>query len=366
MPSSMDEARQHERDAGGDGRAAAPWRIYDLLRVLALAGSCVLAIWLIGDVLMVVFAAVLLATILHGIARLLGRVLPLPYWACLLLVVAAIAAALAGLVALAGPGMVAQASALREALGQQAQNLHGRLTRTGWGQAVLQQVPQSLGGDKPADEGGHLPTGLARSVAGAVSSAFGLFGTLAVVVIAGLYLAASPATYVNGVLRLVPERHRPRAKHLAQAMGRALWMWSAGQALDMLVVGILSGLGLWVIGVPLAMVLGVVAALFNFVPYIGAIVGAVPAVILAFSVGEAAGLETIGLYLVIQGFEGNVMAPLIQKRAVDLPPGLTILSQTLFGAILGVPGLIFATPLTAAITAGAGVMTAPLREEDEV
>ena len=226
-------------------------------------------------------------------------------------------------------------------------------------------MPTSLGGDKQGG-GEGVPSGFAGSVAGFLGSAFGLFGTLAVVVIAGLYLAGAPGTYVNGALRLVPVAHRHKAKALCVEAGKALWAWSAGQALDMLVVGVLSGVGLWVIGVPLALVLGVLAGLFNFVPYIGAIIGAIPAVVIAFSVGSTAGLETIGLYLVIQGFEGNVMAPLIQKQAVHLPPGLTILSQTAFGAILGVPGLIFATPLTAAILAVMTKATTPLDPEDEV
>ena len=226
-------------------------------------------------------------------------------------------------------------------------------------------MPQSLGGDKEGGSAG-VPSGFAGSVAGFIGSAFGLFGTLAVVVIAGLYLAAAPGTYVNGVIRLVPEHYRPAAKEFLVAAGSALSAWSAGQALDMLVVGLLSGVGLWFIGVPLALVLGVVAALFNFVPYIGAIVGAIPAVIIAFSVSSSAGVETIALYLVIQGFEGNVMAPLIQKQAVHLPPGLTILSQTAFGAILGIPGLIFATPLTAALLAVMGKATKPVAQQEKV
>ena len=134
----------------------------------------------------------------------------------------------------------------------------------------------------------------------------------------------------------------------------------------MAVVGTLSGVGLWLIGVPLALVLGIVAGLMNFVPYIGAIAGSIPAVILAFSVGSTQGLETIGLYLVIQGFEGNVMAPLIQRRAVDLPPALTILAQTAFGSILGISGLIFATPLTAVLLAVMEKATTPLDAKDKV
>lgn len=341
-------------------------RIYDLLRLALAATAVIIAVWLLSEVLTVVFAAALLAVILHGVANLLHRATRLPYWAALTIVAVGILALLGGLIALAGPGLSEQATKLREALGTQAHGLHDRLSQSQWGRLALQHVPESLGGDKFGGGAPNVPTGLAGSVVGFVGTAFGLFGSLAVVVIAGLYLAAAPGTYVNGALRLVPLHHRAKAKELCVAAGHALWSWSAGQALDMLVVGILSGVGLWLIGVPLAFVLGVVAGLFNFVPYIGAIVGAIPAVIIAFSVGSSQGLETVALYLVIQGFEGNVMAPIIQKQAAHLPPGLTILSQTAFGAVLGVAGLIFATPLTAALLAVMTKVTTPLDDGEKV
>ena len=347
-----------------DSRADILLRLYRLARLVVAATAIILAIWLLSDVLTVVFAAALFAVILHGLASLLHRHLKLPYWLALLIVVAVLLVAFAGLAAIAGPGLADQAAALRKALSDQDRSVHDRLSQSHWGRLVLGQIPASFGGDKQGS--GGMPTGFASSLAGFLGSAFGIFGTLFVVVIAGLYLAASPATYLNGALRLVPPVKRPMAKDLCLEAGKALWAWSAGQALDMLVVGILSGLGLWVIGVPLALVLGVVAGLFNFVPYIGAIIGAVPAIIIAFSVGSQQGLETLALYAVIQAFEGNVMAPLIQRRAVDLPPGLTILSQTAFGSILGIPGLIFATPLTAALLAVMAKATLPLEEAEEI
>ena len=347
-----------------DPRAVVLERIYDLLRLVVAAIAIGVAVWLFSDMLTVVFAAALLAVILHGAAALLRRYAALPYWAALTIVVLLLLVLLVGFGFVAGPGLSHQATQLRSALGSQAQRLQDRLSQSDWGRLVLEQVPTWAGGKK--ESGTTMPSGLAGSVVGYLNSALGLLGTLVVVLIAALYLAAAPATYINGGLRLVAVRHRPKAKALCQAAGAALWAWSAGQALDMLVVGLLSGFGLWAIGVPLAMVLGVVAGVMNFVPYIGAITGAVPAVIIAFSLGTTQGLETIALYVVIQGFEGNVMAPLIQKRAVDLPPGLTILAQTAFGAILGIPGLIFATPLTAAILAMMTKATTPLGPDDSV
>ena len=340
-------------------------RLYNLLVLVAATVAVVVAIWLLGDVLMVVFAASLLAVILYGTSSLLSRVTGLPHWAALALVCLVILGLLVALGFYAGPGLGEEIGQLRETLRGQVTSLSGRLSQSSWGRFILGQLPTSLGGTKQATAN-TLPISLAGSVAGYLTSAVGLFGTLAVVLITAVYLAASPATYVNGALRLVPPRHRLKVGEALRAAGHALWFWSAGQAIDMVVVGVLSGVGLWVIGVPLALVLGVLAGLCNFVPYIGALAGAVPAVLIAFSVGWTQGIETVALYLVIQGFEGNVMAPLIQKRAVNLPPGLTILSQTTFGAILGLPGLIFATPLMAAILAVMNKVTPPLAPAEKI
>jgi len=365
------DARAAEGEPAANA-AAAPSGIYRLLRLALAATAVLLALWLLKGVLTVVFAAALLAVVLHGLARLLHRWTRLPFGVSLALVVLILLGLLAGFVLLAGPGLVDQAVKLRQALGQQTSGLHDRLQGSHLGRVVLQQIPASLGGSGGGgnggggQQGGSLPSGLASSLLGFVGSAFGLAGTLVVVVMAALYFAAAPGTYANGTLRLVAQPYRAEARKLMLAAGSALWAWSAGQALDMLVVGLLTGLGLWLIGVPLAFVLGTIAGLANFVPYIGAITGAIPAALIAFSVSSTTGLETVALVALVQGFEGNVLAPLIQKRAVELPPGLTILSQTAFGAILGLPGLIFATPLTAALVAVMGQATKPLDKADRV
>ena len=340
-------------------------RIYGLLKLVVATTALILVIWLLHEVLVVVFAAALLAVILHGIADLLQRLTKLPYWAALVIVVLTLISLIIGLGFVAGPGLSDEVVKLRQALTEQTRGLHDRLAQTQWGKLILEQVPAQAGGDRTGSVPG-VPTGLAGSVAGALGSAFGLFGALAVVLIAGIYLAAAPSSYANGILRLVAVRYRSRARDLLVVAGTTLWAWSAGQALDMLVVGIVSFLGLWFIGVPLALVLGVLAGLMNFVPYIGAIIGAIPAVIIAFSVGSSQGLEVLALYAVLQAFEGYVMAPMIQNRAVHLPPGLTILSQTFFGVALGIPGLIFATPITAALLAVMQKATPPLAEHDKV
>ena len=100
---------------------------------------------------------------------------------------------------------------------------------------------------------------------------------------------------------------------------------------------------------PLAGELATIATLFNFVPYIGAICGAAPAVLVALGINPGLAIEVVCLFLAVQFFEGNVVAPLVQRRTVEMPPVLTIFSQTVFGTLFGPLGLILATPIAAAL-----------------
>lgn len=343
-----------------DPRARQLAVIAKLLRI-ALIGSVVgLAVWLLHDVLLVIFAAALFGVMLNGLSNLLCRFLKLPYWAALTVVVLVLFGAVGALAFYTGPDLADQASQLREKLGQQAGQLHETLSRSSWGRFVLNQLPASLGGEKQEGGGGSgVPAGLAGSVAGFFESVFGALGTLLVILIAGLYFAASPGLYADGMMRLLPREHRGFGRRLLGTAGDALWHWIAGQAVDMLVVGILSYAGLALLGVPLALVLGVLAGVMNFVPYIGAIIGFIPAIVIALSQGPDHALYVVGLYAVIQGFEGNVLAPLIQRRAAHLAPALTILSQTAVGALFGLAGLMLATPLAAAAVAIVQVIEPP-------
>lgn len=360
MPSDVTPSSDHspQRDLS---------HIFRLLRFTLIVTVAVIAIWLLGDVLTVIFAATLVAVVLHGLARALRRKFPIPYQLAVGLVALIVLLAIVALVYFSGPQIGDQFMRLKQALITQAGDLKGRLGQSSWGQFALDHLPSSLGGNESSsNSSGIFGTGLASSVTGILSSAFGLLGTIAVVLIAGLYFAMSPALYVDGTLRLVPPGHRPLVRKLLLAAGATLWSWTIGQAFDMLVVGLASGIGLTIIGVPLALALGVVAGLCNFIPYIGAILGAVPAILIALSDGTREGLTVAGLYAVIQFLEGNVLAPFIQRHAVHMPPALAILSQTVFGSILGIPGLILASPLTAALLVVGDKATAPLDDDIRV
>jgi predicted PurR-regulated permease PerM len=183
---------------------------------------------------------------------------------------------------------------------------------------------------------------LATSAAWSMISAF-------IVIVTALYFAVSPDIYTAGIVRLFPLKWRPRAERLDNEIGRTLQLWSLGQAIDMLMVGALTGLGLLLLQMPLALALAFIAALCTFVPYFGVLAAAVPALIVALTISWQTAIWVVVIFTGSHMIEGYVVAPLVQRRTVRLPPAVTILSMTVLGKIFGPLGIILGTPIAATL-----------------
>ena len=309
------------------------------LRTAAIAALLLLVGAQLGDVLLLVFAAILVASVLRGGAAWLHRRSGIGTGWCLTIVIVLIVLLFTALFRLEGSRMIREAATVADTVRQQVQHLWDTWHNDPYVQRLVPRLT-----DQASAILGHL-TSLAPGVA---SSVIGVGGDLVVVLATGIFLAMAPDTYVGGFLRLLPPRWRPRGHAVMRELGKTLQRWFLGQFMDMLVVAVLTGAGLFFLDVPLALTLATFAGLCNFVPYIGALAGAVPALAVAIAQSPQSAIYVAILYIVVQTLEGNVIAPLIQKRTVDLPPAVTILSQTVLGALFGVMGLILATPLFAA------------------
>ncbi|WP_244983676.1 AI-2E family transporter [Acetobacter okinawensis] len=345
-------------------------RFYQLALAVVAALCVGLFIYAGGAVVMVVFAAALVAVVLHGAARLICRVLPVRQWVAVVLFLAGFVGSVSLVVHVSGPELVTQLSHLYAALTHERDTLHAALDKNPVGHSVLNHIPRFFGGNQTSgplgSEGAGGGMDFAGSMTNVLTSTFGSAGTLVVIIIAGVYFALSPHLYANGLLRLVPTRYRGSARELIRTTAHVLSAWVAGQMLDMTVVGVLTWVGLSLLGMPLAFPLGLVAGMANFIPYLGTFIGAVPALLIALSISPREALMVAGLYAFIQAFEGYVMSPFIQKRAVSMPPALTILSQTIFGAFLGMWGFAFASPITAVLLAVIDHLSTPLPEDEQV
>jgi predicted PurR-regulated permease PerM len=162
-------------------------------------------------------------------------------------------------------------------------------------------------------------------------------------------MAVAPDFYTEGIIHLVPIESHARAREVLRAIGQTLRWWLLGRWVSMIVVGLLTAAGLWLIGVPLTLTFGLLAALLTFIPYLGPLLSAVPPTLLAFTQQPQQALYVILVYLGIQSVESYLVTPLVQQRTVSLPPALTLTEQVVLGLLLGGIGVILATPLFAVL-----------------
>lgn len=311
-----------------------------LLRVVLVLALAWLALALV-DVLLVVFAGVLLAVLLRGLSDFVHRHTRIPQGLSLALVLITIVASMAAFVALVVPEVGSQFDQLVEQLPGAVQKVSGYLEQQEWGRWLLGRAAK-LG--EMASQPGAM-----QGARQALSTTLGAGAGVVVLLFVGVYVAAQPELYLDGALRLFPAARRPRARLIAEQCGTTLQWWLVGMFASMTIIGIATWIGLSILGVPLALVLAVLAAVFTFIPNFGPILAAVPAILLGLTQGFATALWVTGLYVAIQAVESNAITPLIQRRAVSLPPALTIVAQMAMGALAGLLGVILATPLMAVL-----------------
>jgi predicted PurR-regulated permease PerM len=169
-----------------------------------------------------------------------------------------------------------------------------------------------------------------------------------IVMFLAIFVASDPDLYHRGLMHLFPHKTRERAGQVLSATSVALQQWLVTQLIAMVSIGVVTSLALLLLQIPAAIPLGVLAGLLEFVPTIGPIVSAVPAIMMGFVVSPEKALYVGMVYLVIQQIEGNILIPLLMKEGVDLPPALTIVAQALMAWLFGILGLLVAVPLLAA------------------
>jgi predicted PurR-regulated permease PerM len=307
---------------------------YRVVIAVAIVGLAALA-WYLSDIFVLIFGAVLLASVLRTLAVPLARYGGIPDRWALAIVVVAVAAGLALLGWLIGAQVAAQMRELVDILPSAAARAREWVMQSALGAAALELAERSM------QEASGALSGLARFA----NLTFGIVANVVLIVFLALYFAADPRLYARGLVHLIPHAVRPRFAVALAASGAALRRWLLGQFVAMIIVGVVTGFGLWMLDVPLALSLALIAGVLEFIPFIGPILSAVPAVLVAFTHEPMTPVYVALLYLGVQQIEGNVLMPLIQRWAVKLPPALSLIGAVVFGVLFGVLGVLFATPL---------------------
>lgn len=331
----MERAREKRMESW-----SGPSEVAATIRTTAAVGIALLLFWMAADVFLLVFAGLLLGVLLTHTARLAAKRLRLPYAWSLAAVVLGLAVTIGAVGWLMLPRIAVQIDELTARLPAAIESIRQQIQSYKWGQAALARMEVSRLLPSRSD--------IVAQITGVASTTLGAIANLFVILFVGIYGAIEPDTYRNGFIRLIRPTRRDRAREILDELYRTLGWWLLGRLCSMLVVGLATGLGLWLLGVPLALTLGLIAAVLGFVPYIGPILAAVPAVLIGLTQGPQQALYVLLFYVGLQTVESYFLTPLVQRRAVALAPALQITAQVLAGVLFGVMGLALATPLTAA------------------
>jgi predicted PurR-regulated permease PerM len=300
------------------------------------------AVWFGAHALLLIFACILFAVLLFDLSSRVQRFVKVKRgWALAMVVAIMLSLLVLGGIFVA-PQIAEQSSELGKTLPQSIHKVRQGLEHHSWLQWLMGELPS----DK---EVMALMQNLLPRAGLFFSGVLGAFGNALIIVFVGVYLAAQPGIYVNGVVTLFPQRKRERVREVIEELRTTLARWLFGKAVSMVIVGTASALGLALLDIPLAMILGIIAGLLDFIPYLGPLMAGVPAVLIALTAGPEQALYVIALFGLIQLLEGYVLQPLIENRTVSLPPALTIVMQVMMGAIFGLAGVALATPLAAVL-----------------
>jgi predicted PurR-regulated permease PerM len=301
--------------------------------LFALVAFAAVFVFTIARVLLLLFAGILIAVFFEGCGKWLQHRLRIRYGAAVALTLLVLLGSLAGSAWFAAPRVHVQWNEFQEQLPgliDRAQDLSGS---TPWFEPLNQTAQRFAANIDPVQRVSNFVV------------------DIVVIAFLSIYLAFQPALYKKGLLLLTPRDSRDRVRAGIAQLGRTLWRWFIGRLIAMAVIGLLVFIVLWIIGFPLAFTLGLCAGIFEFIPYVGAILSGIPALLIAVSRGTTSVWVVLGLYLVVHAIDGYIVVPLVERKAVHIPPALTIVVQLAMYITAGLLGVLVADPLAACILA---------------
>lgn len=333
------------------------WRTSDVARVLTLVALFLLAwrfFWMVHNAIFLGLLAVLLAIVIHAPARLLARWIP--FGLAFALVVVVFVGAIAGLAVLLVPQVVEQIGVLA---GQIPEAFD----------AATQWVEEKTGAEPNNELAARINQQIADFVGRFVPLAFNLIsaalGSFAVVTLA-IFLAAQPEVYRAMLLRIIAPESRDRWSRIYDEAGRNLRAWVLGKAFTMLLIGVATWVGLTLFGIPGALALATLAAFLEFIPNFGPTIAALPAIVTAFSISPLTALYVAVFYFAVQQVQNAVTVPLVERRAVNIPPAALLSWQLMLTIGFGLLALFVATPLLAVIVVATRILYLEPLEERQV
>jgi predicted PurR-regulated permease PerM len=323
------------------------WRTADVAQLLLL-GLLFLFIWrffwMVYSAIFIALIAVLLAIVLYAPAKFLSQWMP--FKVAFTLVIAAFLASFVGLMVALIPQIIEQVSQLAGQL-PRAMNEAGEWLSERTGIAREPEVVQTVNQQLAEFVGRFVP--LAFNV---ITVVLGMFA----VIILAIFLAYQPELYRDLVIRSAPPPSRANIARVYDEAGRSLRLWVLGKAITMVLVGLATWIGLSLFGIPGALALGALAAVLEFIPNLGPTIAAAPAIAAAFLISPTTAFWVLVFYFVLQQIQSALTVPLVERRAVNIPPAALLIWQIMLAVGFGFLGLFVATPLLAVIVVATRIL----------
>lgn len=324
--------------------------VYTYSKRVAITAAIVLligtAFYLLGKhayFFLLVFAGILMAVMFCGITDWLVANLKLKRGIALLLAVVLFFGLLVAIVWLIAPTIGAQVQEMKQTIPQVFSGIEERLSQYGWGQKILDRVPDNLSGVLPKQQT------LFTRISGVFSTTLSVLADVLIVIVTALFFAASPKLYTLGLTRLFPVRQRTHILEVLDKCYDTLKKWLIAMLIDMSVTGIIAAIGFKLIGLPLAFAVALVAFFGEFIQNIGPALAGAVAVLIGLTQGLHLALYALLLYCAIQFLQSYLITPLVYQQTINIPPALLLFFQVMLGIFQGVIGLILAAPLLATL-----------------
>ena len=332
----MEKKTQAQKKPGNRSRQTIFWA--------GVLGAVVVSLFFVSlalDVFLIVFASILMAILLRIPVNWIAPRTPLSEKLSFFVSIFLILTLLALLGWLLAPSIGTQLEQIMLQVPDALDQLDHEIQQYPWAQNIFEQPLETPAMIPPVGEMGSI----LEQVSGVFSGALGSLTNILIFLILGFYFAYEPELYVNGLVKLFPQQSRKRVRHVITDIIAALKWWLVGRLFAMVVLGVLVGVGLALLQIPLALGLGILAGLFSFVPIIGAILAVIPAGLVALAQGPLPLLYVVLLYLGAQGVESYFITPIVQKRTALMAPALALVIQLLMVILIGPVGVAIAYPL---------------------
>jgi predicted PurR-regulated permease PerM len=301
-----------------------------------------LILWKIRQVLLLAFAAVVFATVINRLVRQFQKV-KVPRKYAVPISVLLILAVLAGIIGFVAPSLSQQWQQLTDLVPQGLEQLRSWYD---WLQNLIPgQLLTDIGSLRNLAQRLTAESGWFEGFLKVFSNSLDFVLNLFLVIVVIIMLLLNPQAYRQVFILLFPSFYRQRVDEILSKCEENLIGWVIGILFNMTVITILSGLGLWLLGVKLAFVNAIIAGFLTFIPNLGPTISVIPPAALALLDAPWKAVAVVILYIVIQQIESDILTPMIMKHEVSLLPAITLFSQVIFAVFFGLLGLFLALPI---------------------